>query len=408
MNVHLDDPKVVHELRDKIIGLGEHSFQKSYYPQLSQRIIQLERTERALRESEEFHRITLNNISDAVFLTDMDANIGFVCANVHLIFGWTDTEILAMGNLTTLVGSNEIHPQELINNGQAKNVEWTITDKKGEIHFLLVNMMRVNIRGQTYLYVCRDISDRKIADEKIRRLNEELEQRVLQRTAQLEAVNRELEAFAYTVSHDLRAPLRNISGFSSILSEDYADKLEADAREYINRIQGNCKRMEQLIDAILRLSRFSRIQIKYETVNLSEIASEIVDRLKHENPERNVEVSIMPGMVVEGDAILLHAVLENLLGNAWKFTSRKEQARIEFGVRTLNNEPTFYIQDNGAGFDMAYAEKLFGAFQRLHRDEEFPGIGIGLATVQRIINRHGGSIWAQGAIDKGATFYFKL
>lgn len=408
MSMLLDDPQVVHELRDKIIGLGEHSFQKSYYPQLSQRIFQLEQTERALRESEEFHRATLNNIADAVFLTDVEGNIGFVCANVHVVFGWTDSEIMSIGNLTALVEPNEVHPPELIRAGEAKNVEWTITDKKGQRRFLLVNMTRVDIRGQTYLYVCRDISDRKMAEEKIRILNEELEQRVEQRTAQLEAVNRELESFAYTVSHDLRAPLRNISGFSSILSEDYADKLEADAREYINRIQGNCKRMEQLIDAILRLSRFSRIQIKFERVNLSQIAEEIVDHLRQENPERNVEVSIMPGMIVKGDGVLLRVVVENLLGNAWKFTSHKEQARIEFGVRTLDNEPVFYVQDNGAGFDMGYAEKLFSAFQRLHREEEFPGLGIGLATVQRIINRHGGSIWAQGAVNKGATFYFKL
>jgi PAS domain S-box-containing protein len=408
MSVLLDDPKVINELRDKIIGLGEHSFQKSYYPQLNQRIVLLERAERALRESEEFHRATLNNISDAVFLTDADANIGFVCANVHLIFGWMDFEIMTMGNLSTLVGPNEIFPQELVNVGHAKNVEWTITDKNGQIHFLLVNMTRVDIRGQSYMYVCRDISDRKMAEEKIRSLNEELEQRVLQRTSQLEAVNRELESFAYTVSHDLRAPLRNILGFSSILSEDHADKLETNARDYLNRIQGNCKRMEQLIDAILRLSRFSRIQIKYEIVNMSEMAAEIIEHLKRENPDRKVDVSIMSGMVVKGDAVLLRAALENLLGNAWKFTSHKEDAQIEFGVRTFDNEPVFYVQDNGAGFDMAYAEKLFGAFQRLHRDEEFPGIGIGLATVQRIINRHGGSIWAQGAVDKGATFYFKL
>jgi light-regulated signal transduction histidine kinase (bacteriophytochrome) len=251
-------------------------------------------------------------------------------------------------------------------------------------------------------------AERKKANEEIQKLNEQLEERVRQRTAQLEAVNKELESFAYTVSHDLRAPLRTISGFSIILKEDYGSKLDTEAQDYLNRIQRGCLRMEQLIGAILRLSRLSRVELNYESVNLSEIASEILNQLRNENPDRRVETIITPGMTVWGDTVLLHVVLENLLGNAWKFTSHMELARIEFGVQMDQGKPVFFIRDNGAGFDMSHAEKIFAPFQRLHREDEFPGIGIGLATVQRIINRHGGTIRAQSEVDKGATFFFRI
>ncbi len=244
--------------------------------------------------------------------------------------------------------------------------------------------------------------------ERIRQHAAQLEQRVAERTAELAAVNKELESFAYSVSHDLRAPLRGIDGFSYVLQEDYADKLDATGQDYLRRVRAASQRMGQLIDDMLKLSRVTQGEMRRERVDLSRLAQEIADELREKQPERAVEFVIEPDLDADGDARLLQVVLENLLGNAWKFTARHPRARIEFGVAERDGERPFFVRDDGAGFDMAYADHLFGAFQRLHRVTEFEGIGIGLATVQRIINRHGGRVWAEGAMEQGATFYFTL
>jgi len=251
----------------------------------------------------------------------------------------------------------------------------------------------------------REVGSRSAALES---LNAELEQRVGDRTVELERANNELEAFSYSVSHDLRTPLRAIDGFSQALIEDYAEKLDATGRNYLERVRVGAQRMGQLIDDLLKLSRVSRAPLTNESVDLSTMAANIMRELHANNPQRRVEVVIDPTLRAEGDPHLLCIVLENLLSNAWKYSGKREQAIIEFGRLDGTNVETFYIRDNGAGFDMAYANKLFGAFQRLHDAKEFPGTGVGLATVQRIIHRHGGSIWAEGEVDTGSVFYFTL
>ena len=225
---------------------------------------------------------------------------------------------------------------------------------------------------------------------------------------QAERSNAELESFSFSVSHDLRAPLRGIDGFSQALLEDYSDRLDNVGQDYLKRVRSGAQRMGQLIDDLLELSRLTRSEMRYDEVDLSAIAGDITGGLREGEPHRQVDLSISPALVVRGDPTLLRAVLSNLLGNAWKFTAGKELARIEFGVDESEEGKAYFVRDNGAGFDMAYADKLFGVFQRLHDTTEFPGTGIGLAIVQRAVHRHGGRVWGTGEVDKGATFHFTL
>ncbi|HSJ89177.1 MAG TPA: PAS domain S-box protein [Anaerolineales bacterium] len=251
----------------------------------------------------------------------------------------------------------------------------------------------------------RDVSERKVAEAKIKQLNTDMEARAIQ----LEATNKELEAFSYSVSHDLRAPLRTIDGFSLAILEDYGDQLDDEGRNYLMRIRTAAQRMAQLIDDLLNLSRVTRSPFTPEPTNLSTIVQHIARELQQTDPNRIVDFSIAPNVIARSDPRLIKVVLENLLSNAWKFTSKQNLARIEFGVTADHtDEPVYFVRDNGAGFDMAFVNKLFGAFQRLHTTSEFPGIGIGLAIVQRIINRHGGRVWAEGEESKGAVFFFTL
>jgi light-regulated signal transduction histidine kinase (bacteriophytochrome) len=253
-----------------------------------------------------------------------------------------------------------------------------------------------------------ELSECKRTEAQILKLNAELEQRVTERTRQLEAANKELEAFSYSVSHDLRAPLRGIDGFSQILLKKYAGQLDATGSDYLQRIRNASTRMGELIEDLLKLSRVSRAKVAIEKVDLTPIAKSILSELADRDPQRRVATEVQDGVEVGGDPRLLRVALENLLGNAWKFTGKRDASRIAFGVREQDGEQAVFVEDNGAGFDMKYAHKLFGAFQRLHGAAEFEGTGIGLATVQRIINLHGGRIWADSTPGKGATFYFVI
>jgi PAS domain S-box-containing protein len=259
--------------------------------------------------------------------------------------------------------------------------------------------------GQKLIFcVCRDVTRRKQAQEKLNQTMVELEVSA----AKLKATNKELESFSYSVSHDLRSPLRSIDGFSQALLEDYSAKLDETAKDYLNRLRSASQKMGELIDGLLKLSRLNRSEMRHETVDLSTMAEEILSRLQETNPERKAKITIDKGLNAEGDPQMLRVVMENLLNNAWKFTKKTPHTRIEFGSTDNGDKKGFFIRDNGAGFDMAFKDNLFGAFQRLHDVADFPGTGIGLATVQRIINRHGGSIRAEGAVGKGAAFYFTL
>lgn len=306
-------------------------------------------------------------------------------------FDAEDREVMATGQAS--------RPREVMD-GPPQDAQWFVTTK----------MPLYDAAGQVVgvVGISRDVTDFKRRSLEVEKLNAVLEARVAERTAQLTATNEELEAFASSVSHDLRAPLRHIDGLAAALSEDYAGKLDAPGRDYLGRIRAAAVRMAGLIEDLLRLSRVTRTELKVADTDLSAMARSIIDDLRHEHPQRVVNVRIAPDLHVHADPGMLRSALENLIQNAWKFTGHKPMASIEFGVRTRDGIRTYFVRDDGAGFDMARAGRLFDAFQRLHAEQEFPGTGIGLATVRRVMRRHGGDAWAESAVGQGATFFFTL
>ena len=358
----------------------------------------------------------LESAPDAMIIVNGQAKIERVNAQTEKVFGYTRDELLGqpieMLMPETFRSRHRAHRDGYIAEPRVRamgvGLELFALRKDGSQFPVEVSLSPIQTDdGIAVISAVRDITDRKRLEE-IHNLNVELERRVRERTAQLEAINKELESFSYSVSHDLRAPLRTLDGFSQALLEDYADKLDETGQNLLNRIRAASQRMGQLIDDLLQLSRLSRSEMRITEVNLSEMAQEILNELQEQNPTREVKSIVADGLVVRGDLRLLRVALSNLLGNAWKFTSKQPEACIEFGVTERDGKPVYFVRDNGAGFDMAYAGKLFGAFQRLHRMNEFEGTGIGLATVQRVLLRHGGSIWAEAAVNEGATFYFTL
>lgn len=326
----------------------------------------------------------IKEAAEAIGKTDLD----FQSSELANAFFAEEQEIIRTGN--PLIDRIEFNPTL---DGKPRWFSATkvpISDRDGKIN---------GIVG-----ISRDITEHMLTEEEIRQLNQELQNH----TAELESVNRELESFSYSVSHDLRAPLRSIDGFSHAILEDYIEVLPEQGRDYFLRIRTAAQRMGELIDDLLSLSRVTRAVAENKSVNLSLLAEKILVDLQREHPERDVTFSVAQDLIVNADPQLLRIALENLLGNAWKFTSKRADASIEVGVQNHTGQLTYFIRDNGAGFNMAYADKLFGAFQRLHRPAEYPGTGIGLATVQRIISRHGGRIWAESSVGNGATFFFTL
>ncbi|HMA38332.1 MAG TPA: ATP-binding protein [Chloroflexia bacterium] len=310
---------------------------------------------------------------------------------------------LAGLGLAVLVWSNRRLAQRLVRQQQAtRRLQQTHTQVVRQLQERTAALSQIGDDLQTV------VGERLQVEAEIRRLYARLEQRVSERTAQLEAANKELEAFCYSVSHDLRTPLRSIDGFSQALLEDYSQVLDPAGQDYLRRVRGATQRMAELIDDLLNLSRVTRSEMQLISVDLSALVHNIADGLRQAGPERDVVFVIADDVRAEGDPRLLRVALENLLGNAWKFTGKRAPAHIEFGVTSRAGRPVYFVRDDGVGFDMAYADKLFGAFQRLHALSEFPGTGIGLATVQRIMHRHGGQVWAEGVVHGGATFYFTL
>jgi PAS domain S-box-containing protein len=373
-----------------------------------------------LREREQWLATTLRSIGDGVITTDAAQRVTLLNPVAEALTGWKHEEALGrpLGEIMKLVTERGHEPVESPV-GRAlrqKNIttlqdDALLVDKNGAAVPIDDSAAPImSDRGEVLggVIVFRDVKERRRKDDEIRRLNTELEHRVVERTQQLEAANQELEAFSYSVAHDLRAPLRSIDGFSQALIEDHAASLGPDGLDQLGRVRGATQRMAQLIDDLLRLSRVAKSEFHRQPVDLSRLSQLVTSELQLAHPDRDVAVAIQDDLIVEGDEKLLRIVFENLIGNAWKFTSKVARAAIEVGAFEKDAQRVYFVRDNGAGFSMKYAHKLFGAFQRLHTASEFEGTGVGLAIVQRIINRHEGRIWAQSTIGQGTTFYFVL
>ncbi len=389
----------------------------NYIKEIEEKNKRLSLKEEALRESEEQFRQITENMIDVVWLRSADnSKMIYISPSYEQVWGRTCQSLI--DNPQSFMDSVYSEDLEKVRaefhrylQWEQFNLEYRIERPGGELRWVRSRSYPVrNSSGDIIRHagIAVDITERKLAEEEIRTLNEELEQRVKVRTAQLEASYRELDAFSYSVSHDLRGPLNRIGGFSQALLEDYASQLDQQGQDYLRRIGNSSRQMTELIDDLLKLSKVSRMEINHEPVEISALVNVCLKELQAREPQRNLEILITPGLIVEGDTTLLRIVLENLIDNAWKYTGQEEKATIEFGLTEQDGRSAYYIRDNGAGFDMKYASKLFTAFQRLHSEQEFSGTGIGLSIVSRIIKRHGGEIWAEGEPGKGACFYFTL
>lgn len=372
--------------------------------------------EDALRKSEERYRSLIETMNDWIWEIDENYCFTYSSLKIQTILGYELNTVLGSSiiDLVPVYQREDVEEEfsELAVRQEAfVGVEQYFEDSDGNIAIFETSgipLFTNNGIFQGYRGISKDITERKKTERQIARMNDELENKVVERTKMLRIANKELEAFSYSVSHDLRAPLRSIDGFSQALIEDYGDALDSTATNYLNRVRSAAQRMSTLIDDMIKLAKVSRTELSKKRINLSDIARSIAKNLEELEPGRDAEFVIQSNLNVLGDENLMKVVLQNLLENAWKFTSKEEKTRIEVGSKSVDNEMVYYVRDNGAGFDMNYAKKLFIPFQRLHKETDFPGTGIGLSTVQRIIHRHLGKIWAEGKPGEGAEFCFTL
>jgi PAS domain S-box-containing protein len=374
-----------------------------------------ERTQE-LKESEEKFRSITVAANDAIIMMNSEGNVVFWNAAAEAMFGYLVSEAEGK-NLHTLIVPPRFYEayrkgfEQFKSTGTGavigKKLELAAMRKDGTEYPIEVSMAAVKLHDKwNVIGILRDITERKRAEEELRKYRENLEDIVLERTNKLEAANKELESFSYSVSHDLRAPLRAIDGFSRILLGDYADKLDDEGKRLLNVVRDNAGRMGQLIDDLLRFSRTSRLEMSFSEIDMEGLAHAVVEELHPSDGKLQVEIEAIPPAT--GDHAMIHQVFVNLLSNAIKFSRSRDVAMIKIGGSIKGDEAVYFVQDNGAGFDMQYADKLFGVFQRLHSNNEFEGTGIGLSIVKRIITRHGGRVWAEGKVNEGATIYFAL
>ncbi len=345
-------------------------------------------------------------------LVDLNGTYLEVNTTLARMLGFDDPAELAGQSYTTFVHPDEVAlarvaAERVIETGAERGERRYLRSDGAIVYTLYANTLVCDADAQPLVFFAQleDITDRKLAEAEVFRLNAELERRVLQRTAELRAANQELEGFAYSLAHDLRAPVRAINGFGAALSENHGDELGGQGQETLDRIRRASAKMGELIDAMLLLAELTRRELSITGVDLSAVAREISEELRARDPARRVEFVIPDRLETVGDQRLVRVLMHNLLENAWKYSSLREHARIEV-MRAGTG--VFAVADDGVGFNMAFADMLFKPFTRLHREDEFPGIGVGLTTVERIVRRHGGAVWGEGRLGEGATFYFKL